>query len=133
MIPKNLESLRFDTLKTLFDKLVAKEFLKDKIHLCDYKIEIVFHTEFKLSIVLKRYFEIYINNVLTCSEIEDGDIWETLHDYFQEDAVFIEYDDLFGKNKVVMLSSDKYMTQKKKLKRKPNVKIFTIRELLYKS
>jgi hypothetical protein len=40
---------------------------------------------------------------------------------------------LFGKNKIAMLSRDKYVHQKEKLKGKPNVKIFTIRELLYKS
>lgn len=133
MIQKNLESLRFETLKNLFEKLIAIELFKDNINLYDQKIEIVFHTQFILTITIKCYFEICINNVISCSKIEDVDIWETLHDYFQEDIIYIEYDSLFGKNKIAMLSRDKYVHQKEKLKGKPNVKIFTIRELLYKS
>ena len=133
MIPKELELVRFDTLKKLFNKLAAKDFLSDKVYLYDQRIEIVFHTDFILSITLKNYFEIRINDVLSISKIEDADIWETLHDYFQEDVVYIEHEDLFGKNKILMLSSDEYTRQRKKLQRKSNVKIFTIRRLLYKS
>ncbi|MFA5676692.1 MAG: hypothetical protein WDA65_09275 [Christensenellales bacterium] len=123
--------MRFDTLKDLYDKLIRIEFLKDKIQLHDEKIEIVFHRDCVLNIKLCGYFNIYMNNILCCNNIEDQDIWEIMHSYLQNDAIYVEFDGLLGKRKISELDRNKYELQKERLQGKQNVKIYTIMELIY--
>lgn len=125
--------MRFDTLKDLYNKIVSIESLKDKILLNDESIEIMFHKECVFSIKLNIYFNIYINNILCCKNIEDQDIWEVLHGYLDENNFFVEQYGFGGRRTINELNSKQFERQKDKIMRKQNVKIYTVKELIFQS
>ena len=106
--------IRFDSLKDLHDKLAKIEFLKNKIQLCNDEIVINFHKYFVLEIKLKDFFSVYINSILYYN-IEEQDIWESIHEIINEEVVFIESNGLF-KRKVAIIDWAKFERQKEKYK-----------------
>ena len=133
MVNKNLEYARFDTLKDLYDKILTIEFLKDKVQLYDGKIEIIFHDYLVLTIKLKNYFCIYFNSILHCKEIEDQDIWEVIYSFLDESKVYIEHYGFKGKQKIKELTREQFERKKGEYKNMTNVKIYSIKELIYQS
>lgn len=122
-----------NTLDDLYEQLCKIKFLQCKVVLYDEKIEIVFHENFVLSIKLKIYYSVFINTVLCCRKIEEQDIWEVLHHYFDENIYYIEYDGRCGKSKIIELTQKQFECKKRKFIGKSNVSIFTIKELIYRS
>lgn len=121
--------IRFDSLKDLHDKLAKIEFLKNKIQLCNDEIVINFHKDFVLEIKLKDFFSVYINSILYYN-IEEQDIWESIHEIINEEVVFIESNGLF-KRKVAIIDWAKFERQKEKYMNKKQVKIYSTTELIY--
>ena len=108
--------IRFDSLKDLHDKLAEIELLKNKIQLCNDEIVINFHKDFVLEIKLKDFFSVYINSILYYN-IEEQDIWESIHEIIDEKVVFIESNGLF-KRKVVIIDWAKFGRKKEKYMKK---------------
>ena len=123
--------IRFDSLKDLHDKLAKIEFLKNKIQLCNDEIVINFHKDFVLEIKLKDFFSVYINSILYYN-IEEQDIWESIHEIIDEKVVFIESNGLF-KRKVVIIDWAKFERKKEKYMKKKQVKIYSRTELIYQN
>lgn len=123
--------IRFDSLKDLHDKLAKIEFLKNKIQLCNDEIVINFHKDFVLEIKLKDFFSVYINSILYYN-IEEQDIWESIHEIIDEKVVFIESNGLF-KRKVVIIDWAKFERKKEKYMKKKQVKIYSTTELIYQN
>ena len=121
--------IRFDSLKDLHDKLAKIEFLMNKIQLCNDEIVINFHKYFVLEIKLKDFFSVYINSILYYN-IEEQDIWESIHEIINEEVVFIESNGLF-KRKVAIIDWAKFERQKEKYMNKKQVKIYSTTELIY--
>ena len=115
--------IRFDSLKDLHDKLAEIELLKNKIQLCNDEIVINFHKDFVLEIKLKDFFSVYINSILYYN-IEEQDIWESIHEIIDEKVVFIESNGLF-KRKVVIIDWAKFERKKEKYMKKKQVKIYS--------
>lgn len=128
-----MNNLLLNTLHDLYEQLCKIKFLQSKIVLFDDKIEIVFHENFVLSIKLKIYYSVFINKVLCCKNIEEQDIWEVLHHYFDENIYYIEYDGRCDKRKIIELTQKQFECKKEKFIGKSNVNIFTIKELIYQS
>ena len=78
---------------------------------------------------MKDFFSVYINSILYYN-IEEQDIWESIHEIINEEVVFIESNGLF-KRKVAIIDWAKFERQKEKYMNKKQVKIYSTTELIY--
>lgn len=112
------------SIKELYIELNKIQRITNVLSLKDDVISINFHSDFILTIKQNIYFDIFFNNVFYYN-IEDQDILGSLMDIIQNDYIFIERKNIFGKKKISMISEREFIANKEKWLEKEKAKIYS--------